>query len=1064
MALSFVAASRQYLSQSTALVSAVPGTFAVWYNPTNNTGEQSLFTVGSTSVTSFFVSEVNSGTPRALKTQSGVGSIVATGGAITAGVWNHIVVVFTSTTSITVYVNGVATTGTGSNTPGSLNATDLGALNHDGTIINFANGAIAYPAAWKGYAATPTDVSTLYNGGAGFNPKNLSNPCNASFSELQGGAPFPDILSGNNWTVNGSPTVVADPFSLSPDTPTVTAQAATVTLNGTITNENGGGNATVWGFVYGMTTTYGSVVQTTGSFSTGAFSLPVTGLAGGITYHFKAFATNSAGSSFSGDTTFTTGTQTKTGTGEILYDGANKLFGGTITVGTLANLFDANALTVAATGTDSNWAGIDCGAPAPLTRLRFTAYPGYEDLVIGGTINGDLADPTFAFPTVLYTFPASGGSNGSGRPLPGLLTNEVLLTGVTAAEFYNFQASASNVFGMADLDFIGGWASGVYSQPVAPVITPPGGNFDQPTVFRMSSITTSASIYYTLDGSAPTTASNLYSGPFVLSSNTQINAIAIDPGLSTPSSRITTSFFFCPSIFYSKQFVYDNRNVQLQGIGGCIFQDPVSGWWYDYGQNQVWNVGQGTAGQTGYDVYRSADLRNWTYMGNICGPDPGLQKAYIARFMVRFQVLYCAATQMYVAWGTEEGHASLGINVYTSPYPDARQPWTYLKTYTHSSPMADGFTGGGATFYGDMGSFVDPSSGLAYLIYNYSSNTRTAFSQLDPSSLTNTLSTNNASYASTREGHTVCYSNGTYFWLSSAETGEQYNLNTYATSSSPVGPWTGATNPFVNVSGAPPNTLAYNGQSDQIIFLPGRGPVWFGDDDDSPDGVFRGNLSTRIIIPIVFPTSSTMTITWQNSQTWFNGATGSGPFPGVQYTPWQLDTVYPTISGAPLAATGLVVTLGLLATWTNNEPNPAFIYLDNSNSATFASGIVSEVLPVGATSFQVTAQSLAFFRLRTVNVNGTTNSKIVPIGLPKDPNALTPVTVSATGIYVVLSIESTYLVENLIAGVDYSNSIQTVISGSYANVGQAEQAEWALLDPGAPLAHPLPIPPPSPWA
>ena len=137
-------------------------------------------------------------------------------------------------------------------------------------------------------------------------------------------------------------------------------------------------------------------------------------------------------------------------------------------------------------------------------------------------------------------------------------------------------------YGFADLDFIGTWASGIFSQPVAPVLSPPGGQYDFPTVVRMSCITTSATIYYTTDGSTPTSASAPYTGPIVVSANTQINAVAIDIQLSTPSSRITTWFFFVPSVLYAHAFRYDDRGYQLNGAADCIFRDPVSGWWYNY--------------------------------------------------------------------------------------------------------------------------------------------------------------------------------------------------------------------------------------------------------------------------------------------------------------------------------------------------------------------------------------------------------------------------------------------------------------------------------------------------
>jgi hypothetical protein len=176
---------------------------------------------------------------------------------------------------------------------------------------------------------------------------------------------------------------------------------------------------------------------------------------------------------------------------------------------------------------------------------------------------------------------------------------------------------------------------------------------------------------------------------------------------------------------------------------------------------------------------------------------------------------------------------------------------------------------------------------------------------------------------------------------------------------------------------------------------------------------------------------------------------------------WTFDGSCPTVSGAPLAASGLTLTHGLLATWTNNEPLANYIYLDNSTSFTFSS-VVSEVLPVGATSFQVTApqQSALWWRIRTVNASGTSLS--LPFRF--DPNVLPTVIASTTAYYVVLSIYGSYDVEYLTAGVDYSQSITVVESGPYQDYPTAFQALWAMLNPVFPLADPAEIPVPSQFA
>ena len=77
----------------------------------------------------------------------------------------------------------------------------------------------------------------------------------------------------------------------------------------------------------------------------------------------------------------------------------------------------------------------------------------------------------------------------------------------------------------------------------APVITPNGGTFSASQTVSMSTATSAASIYYTLNGSTPTTASTLYSGPITIGSNTTVKAIAAASGY-LQSSVSTATFTF----------------------------------------------------------------------------------------------------------------------------------------------------------------------------------------------------------------------------------------------------------------------------------------------------------------------------------------------------------------------------------------------------------------------------------------------------------------------------------------------------------------------------------------
>jgi YVTN family beta-propeller protein len=100
---------------------------------------------------------------------------------------------------------------------------------------------------------------------------------------------------------------------VSTQTPTTITNAGAY-VQGTVV-ATGSENATTEGFHYGTTTAYGSTVSQTGSYGTGTFSLNIGELSASTTYHFRAFATNSYGTGYGSDLTFTTGSVAPSGGG-----------------------------------------------------------------------------------------------------------------------------------------------------------------------------------------------------------------------------------------------------------------------------------------------------------------------------------------------------------------------------------------------------------------------------------------------------------------------------------------------------------------------------------------------------------------------------------------------------------------------------------------------------------------------------------------------------------------------------------------------------------------------------
>jgi hypothetical protein len=83
----------------------------------------------------------------------------------------------------------------------------------------------------------------------------------------------------------------------------------------------------------------------------------------------------------------------------------------------------------------------------------------------------------------------------------------------------------------------------------APIPSPVSSTYTSAQTVTLSSATSGASIYYTLDGSTPTTSSTLYTGSFVVSVTTTVKALAVKSGDANSSITDASYVISVPSTF-----------------------------------------------------------------------------------------------------------------------------------------------------------------------------------------------------------------------------------------------------------------------------------------------------------------------------------------------------------------------------------------------------------------------------------------------------------------------------------------------------------------------------------
>ncbi len=127
--------------------------------------------------------------------------------------------------------------------------------------------------------------------------------------------------------------------------------------------------------------------------------------------------------------------------------------------------------------------------------------------------------------TIYYTTNGSTPTTGSAvysGPITVSATETVEAIAVATGYTNSLAGSAAYTIGLAPV--------------VTPAFTPGAGTYTAAQTVSISTTTPSATIYYTTNGSTPTTSSPVYSGPINVASTQTVNAIATATGFSTSST------------------------------------------------------------------------------------------------------------------------------------------------------------------------------------------------------------------------------------------------------------------------------------------------------------------------------------------------------------------------------------------------------------------------------------------------------------------------------------------------------------------------------------------------
>ncbi len=398
------------------------------------------------------------------------------------------------------------------------------------TLSDSTSGAAIY---YTVDGTTPTTGSTLYTGAFAVSSTTTVNAIAVATGYTN------SAVGSATYTINIAPPIVA--------TPTFTPPAGNYTSAQPVSLSDSTSGASIYYTLDGSTPTPASTPYT------GAFTVSATttvnaiavaagytnSLVGSATYTINASGTTPISVSMTpADKLYGIGTAGTPVTGGI--DGAGdayagNLLGTSLTYGGVTYTFPPAGANTAATNTKIS---LPAGNYSTLSFLG-TGVNGYHLNQVFKVTYTD--GTTTSFTQSLSDWAVAQGYSGESVALtmPGyLLKTGVLQTANRNIYAYSFPLNPAKTVQSLTLPLttnvvvLAVDVSAAATAPVAttPTFTPSAGNYTAAQPVTLTDSTPGAAIYYTLNGSTPTTGSTLYTGAFTVSTTTTVNAIAVAAG------------------------------------------------------------------------------------------------------------------------------------------------------------------------------------------------------------------------------------------------------------------------------------------------------------------------------------------------------------------------------------------------------------------------------------------------------------------------------------------------------------------------------------------------------